>query len=216
VFADFVDRPLLSVFFLNGGFIMKRSELKKQAKAALKDHWGVAILVGLAMVGINWLIGMIPVIGWVVSLAAVVFEFGVAAFYLSVVRAGDIQFTTLFSASFEGFAKKLGTMWLQILYIFLWSLLFWIPGIVKSYSYAMTEYILLDNPELIANEAITKSREMMNGYKWKLFVLELSFIGWRILCMIPLLGTVLSLLYVNPYVTATRAQFYEELKAIKG
>lgn len=195
---------------------MKRSELKKQAKAALKGHWGVAILVGLAMVGINWLIGMIPVIGWVVSLAAVVFEFGIAAFYLSVIRAGDIQFTTLFSSSFEGFAKKLGTMWLQILYIFLWSLLLWIPGIVKSYSYAMTEYILLDNPELTANEAITKSREMMNGYKWKLFVLDLSFIGWRILCMIPLLGTVLGLLYVNPYYTATRAQFYEELKAIKG
>lgn len=195
---------------------MKRSELKKQAKAALKGHWGIAILVGLAMVGINWLIGMIPVIGWIVSLAAVVFEFGIAAFYLSVVRAGDIQFTTLFSSSFEGFAKKLGTMWLQILYIFLWSLLLWIPGIIKSYSYAMTEYILLDNPELTANEAITKSREMMNGYKWKLFVLDLSFIGWRILCMIPLLGTVLSLLYVNPYYTATRAQFYEELKAIKG
>ncbi|MBO5842221.1 MAG: DUF975 family protein, partial [Clostridia bacterium] len=151
---------------------MKRSELKKQAKAALKGHWGVAILVGLAMVGINWVIGMIPVIGWVVSLAAVVFEFGIAAFYLSVIRAGDIQFTTLFSSSFEGFAKKLGTMWLQILYIFLWSLLLWIPGIIKSYSYAMTEYILLDNPELTANEAITKSREMMNGYKWKLFVLD--------------------------------------------
>ena len=195
---------------------MKRSELKKQAKAALKGHWGVAILVGLAMVGINWIIGMIPVIGWAVSLAAVVFDFGIAAFYLSVVRAGDIQFSTLFSASFEGFAKKLGTMWLQILYIFLWSLLLWIPGIIKSYSYAMTEYILLDNPELTANEAITKSREMMDGYKWKLFVLELSFIGWRILCMIPVLGTVLNLLYVNPYVTATRAQFYEELKAIKG
>ena len=195
---------------------MKRSELKKQAKAALKGHWGVAILVGLAMVGINWVIGMIPVIGWAVSLAAVVFDFGIAAFYLSVVRAGDIQFSTLFSSSFEGFAKKLGTIWLQILYIFLWSLLFWIPGIVKSYSYAMTEYILLDNPELTANEAITKSREMMNGYKWKLFVLDLSFIGWRILCMIPLLGTVLGLLYVNPYVAATRAQFYEELKAIKG
>lgn len=195
---------------------MKRSELKKQAKAALKGHWGVAILVVLAMVGINWVIGMIPVIGWVVSLAAVVFDFGIAAFYLSVVRAGDIQFTTLFSSSFEGFAKKLGTIWLQILYIFLWSLLLWIPGIVKSYSYAMTEYILLDNPELTANEAITKSREMMDGYKWKLFVLDLSFIGWRILCMIPLLGTVLGLLYVNPYVAATRAQFYEELKAIKG
>jgi uncharacterized membrane protein len=195
---------------------MKRSELKKQAKAALKGHWGVAILVGLALTGINYAVTLIPVIGWIVSLAAVVLEFGFAAFYLSVIRAGDIKFSTLFNASFEGFFKKLGTYWLQVLYLALWSLLFFIPAIIKGYAYAMTEYILLDNPELTANEAITKSREMMDGYKWKLFVLELSFIGWRILCMIPLLGTALSLLYVNPYVTATRAQFYEELKAIKG
>jgi uncharacterized membrane protein len=195
---------------------MKRSALKKQARAALKGHWGIAILVGLALIGVNWVIGMIPMIGWIVSLAAVVLEFGFAAFYLSIVRGGHVQFVTLFTASFEGFFKKLGTYWLKVLYLALWSLLFFIPAIIKGYAYAMTEYILLDNPELTANEAITKSREMMDGYKWKLFVLELSFIGWRILCMIPVLGTVLGLLYVNPYVTATRAQFYEELKAIKG
>ena len=195
---------------------MKRSELKKQAKAALKGHWGVAILVGLALTGINYAITLIPVIGWIVSLAAVVLEFGFAAFYLSVIRAGDIKFSTLFNASFEGFFKKLGTYWLQVLYLALWSLLFFIPAIIKGYAYAMTEYILLDNPEMTANEAITKSREMMNGYKWKLFVLDLSFIGWRLLGGIPVLGTVLNLLYVNPYYAATRAQFYEELKAIKG
>ena len=195
---------------------MKRSALKKQARAALKGHWGIAILVGLALIGVNWVIGMIPVIGWIVSLAAVVFEFGFAAFYLSLVRAGDVKFVTLFTASFEGFLKKLGTYWLKALYLFLWYLLFIIPGIVKSYSYAMTNYILLDNPELTANEAITKSRQMMKGYKWKLFVLDLSFILWRLLCMIPFFGTLLNLLYVNPFYTATRAQFYEELKAIKG
>jgi uncharacterized membrane protein len=195
---------------------MKRSALKKQARAALKGHWGIAILVGLAMIGVNWVIGMIPMIGWIVSLAAVVLEFGFAAFYLSIVRAGDVQFVTLFTASFEGFFKKLGTYWLKVLYLFLWYLLFIIPGIVKSYSYAMTDYILLDNPELTANEAITKSRQMMKGYKWKLFVLDLSFILWRLLCMIPFFGALLNLLYVNPFYTATRAQFYEELKAIKG
>ena len=195
---------------------MKRSALKKQARAALKGHWGIAILVGLALIGVNWVIGMIPVIGWIVSLAAVVFEFGFAAFYLSLVRAGDVKFVTLFTASFEGFLKKLGTYWLKALYLFLWYLLFIIPGIVKSYSYAMTNYILLDNPELTANEAITKSRQMMKGYKWKLFVLDLSFILWRLLGMIPLFGALLNLLYVNPFYTATRAQFYEELKAIKG
>ncbi len=195
---------------------MKRSALKKQARAALKGHWGIAILVGLALIGVNWVIGMIPVIGWIVSLAAVVLEFGFAAFYLSLVRAGDVKFVTLFTASFEGFFKKLGTYWLKVLYLFLWYLLFIIPGIVKSYSYAMTNYILLDNPELTANEAITKSRQMMKGYKWKLFVLDLSFILWRLLGMIPFFGTLLNLLYVNPFYTATRAQFYEELKAIKG
>lgn len=195
---------------------MKRSALKKQARAALKGHWGIAILVGLALIGVNWVIGMIPLIGWIVSLAAVVLEFGFAAFYLSLVRGGDVKFVTLFTASIEGFLKKLGTYWLKVLYLFLWYLLFIIPGIVKSYSYAMTEYILLDNPELTANEAITKSRQMMKGYKWKLFVLDLSFILWRLLCMIPFFGGLLNLLYVNPFYTATRAQFYEELKAIKG
>ena len=144
---------------------MKRSALKKQARAALKGHWGIAILVGLALIGVNWVIGMIPMIGWIVSLAAVVLGFGFAAFYLSIVRGGDVKFVTLFTASFEGFFKKLGTYWLKVLYLFLWYLLFIIPGIVKSYSYAMTEYILLDNPELTANEAITKSRQMMKGYR---------------------------------------------------
>ncbi len=197
--------------------MIKRSELKKNAKAALKGHWGVAILVGLALMGVNLVVGMIPVIGWIVSIAAVVLEFGTAAFYLSVIRAGDIQFTTLFTVPFgslDGFFKKLGTYWLKVLYLFLWRLLFIIPGIVKSYSYAMTEYILLDNPELTANEAITKSREMMNGYKWKLFVLDLSFILWRLLCMIPVVGTVVNVLYLTPYVSATRAAFYEELKKV--
>ena len=188
---------------------MKRSELKKQAKAALKGHWGVAILVGLAMVGINWVIGMIPVIGWVVSLAAVVFEFGVAAFYLSVVRAGDIQFTTLFSSSFEGFAKKLGTMWLQILYIFLWSLLFVIPGIVKTYSYSMAMYVLAENKGMSATECINASKEMTNGHKMDLFVLSLSFIGWM------LLGSItfgLAYIWVMPYMNATFANAYNSLK----
>ena len=195
---------------------MKRSALKKQARAALKGHWGIAILVGLALIGVNWVIGMIPMIGWIVRLAAVVLGFGFAAFYLSIVRGGDVKFVTLFTASIEGFPKKLGTYWLKVLYLFLWYLLFIIPGIVKSYSYAMTEYILLDNPELTANEAITKSRQMMKGYKCKLFVLDLSFILWRLLCMIPFFGVLLNLLYVNPFYAATRAQFYEELKAIKG
>jgi uncharacterized membrane protein len=60
-------------------------------------------------------------------------------------------------------------------------LLFIIPGIIKSFSYALTPYILKDNPDLKFNSAITKSREMMNGHKLELFTLYLSFIGWYLL-----------------------------------
>lgn len=195
---------------------MKCSDLKAQAKAALKGHWGVAILVTLAYIGVMYIVSLIPVIGWALALATPVFAFGIAAFYLSVIRNGDVKVATLFTVPFDGFLKKLGACWLQALYLTLWSMLFIIPGIVKSYSYAMTEYILLDNPEMGINEAITKSRQMMNGYKWKLFVLDLSFILWRLLCMIPVVGQILNVLFLTPYVAATRAQFYEELKEIQS
>jgi uncharacterized membrane protein len=108
--------------------------------------------------------------------------------------------------------KNFGTVFvasiLQGIYLFLWTLLFWIPGIVKSYSYAMTNYILIDNPNMTANEAITESRKMMDGHKMDLFLLDLSFIGWYILSIFTF-GILL--LYVAPYHEAARAQFYADL-----
>ena len=71
------------------------------------------------------------------------------------------------------------------LFITLWTLLFVIPGMIKSYSYSMTPYILYENKEMTAKEAITQSRKMMKGNKWRLFCLSFSFIGWDILCAIP-------------------------------
>ena len=82
----------------------------------------------------------------------------------------------------DGFCMK----FLQGLYIALWSLLLVIPGIVKTYSYAMTPYIMSEHPSLTANEAITESRRIMNGNKWRLFCLDFSFIGWELLCSVPL------------------------------
>jgi uncharacterized membrane protein len=88
-------------------------------------------------------------------------------------------------------------------------MLFIIPGIVKSYSSAMSYYIMCDNPEMGANEAITRSREMMNGHKWQLFCLHFSFIGWILLSM---LTCGLLLFMVTPYMNAATAEFYEKLK----
>ena len=94
------------------------------------------------------------------------------------------------------------------LYIFLWSLLFIVPGIIKSISYALTGYILADNPELSANEAITRSRDLMRGNKLRLFLLCLSFFGWIVLSVFTL-G--IGLLWLCPYVNATMAAFYRSV-----
>ena len=91
-------------------------------------------------------------------------------------------------------------------------MLFVIPGIIKSCSYALTFYIRADNPSLSATEAITESRRMMDGYKMKYFMLQLSFIGWIIVGALCLgVGT----LWVAAYMQTATAVFYEEVKASK-
>ena len=101
--------------------------------------------------------------------------------------------------------------WLRLrpsIFIFLWSLLFVIPGIIKSYSYSMSNFIMAENPEMSAKEAMEVSMEMMRGNKWRLFCLELSFIGWGILCLFTL-G--IGYLWLNPYINASLAAFYDDV-----
>ena len=97
---------------------------------------------------------------------------------------------------FNDFGRIVGTKLLQAIYTFLWTLLLVIPGIIKNYSYAMTDFILKDQPELANNAAIEKSMAMMDGNKMKLFLLDLSFIGWAIsVSYTHLLLNILFLLY---------------------
>ena len=147
------------------------------------------------------------------ALIAPVLMFGVYSFFLIMARGGEVKIDTMFTDTFANFLKKWGAMLLTALYTWLWGLLFIIPGIVKSYAYAMTNYIMLDNPEMSVTDAIKESQKMMKGYKWKLFCLDLSFILWCML--IPFTCGLLSL-YVFPLMQASRAQFYKELKEIKA
>ncbi|MDR0771905.1 MAG: DUF975 family protein [Candidatus Peribacteria bacterium] len=96
----------------------------------------------------------------------------------------------------------------MLLYIFLWSLLLVIPGIIKGYSYALVPYLLRDNKKLEYNDVITKSRKLMDGHKFNLFVLDLSFLGWAILA---LLSFGIGFFWLIPYIETTRAAFYEDL-----
>lgn len=162
---------------------------------------------------------------------------GYAVFNLKLVDRKEVSISDLFS-QFHRFGDGFCMNILIDLYVFLWSLLLVVPGIVKAYSYAMTPYILAENPRMSANEAITESRRVMNGNKFRLFCLGISFIGWELLCAIPaVIGTVyvsgmvimgadlatllwiipsvflsmIGSLFINPYREAAYAAFYRDI-----
>lgn len=192
------------------------SELRQQAAGSLTGNWGMAAvitLVYLLLTGstssasqyINPSFGLI-------SILLLPLHYGFAILFLDLLRGVKLDLGRLFDG-YKDFGRILGTGLLQAIYTLLWLLLLIVPGIVKSYSYAMTSYILKDHPELQYDAAISKSMVMMSGYKMKLFLLDLSFIGWGILCLFTL-G--IGFLFLNPYMQAAHAAFYEDLKKELG
>lgn len=129
--------------------------------------------------------------------------------YLSLIEGKKVKFSMLAIGYTEAWGKSILLSFLIWIFTLLWSLLFVIPGIIKAYSYRMAFFILVDNPELSANEALQKSKEMMKGHKLDLFVLDLSFIWWFLLVAITF-GV--ASIYVAPYIGATQANFYKSLK----
>lgn len=101
-------------------------------------------------------------------------------------------------------------LFFQILYTFLWGLLFWVPGIIKSYEYRMIPYLLAENPNLSKDEAFAISKRMMDGEKWEAFVLDCSFIGFYILSAFTF--GLLAIFYVTPYKILTDTELYVALK----
>ena len=185
---------------------MNFSELKTQAKARLAGNWGVAI--GGILV-ISLITGLASSCG-VSILITGPFALGAAALFLNIVRGNEAKLDDVF----EGFKDFGGTFilgLLQGLFIFLWSLLLIIPGIVKSYSWALAFYLKKDHPEMTWKEALDTSAKWMSGHKWELFCLELSFIGWMLLAV---LTCGLLMFWLSPYMAATRALYYEKLKEI--
>lgn len=102
---------------------------------------------------------------------------------------------------------------LQWIFVFLWSLLFVIPGIIASYRYRMAVYLLIDHPEMSPMDCIRESKRMMDGHKTELFVLDLSFIGWNLLCNIPIAGYA-AMVWVIPYTETVYAMYYDTLHSL--
>lgn len=200
---------------------------KNEALSALRGNWANAlvatiILIALALFfssndAINSYYQRIvinPFIGYSLSFVSLFVLLPLAVGYSNSMRVlletGDNRLTNnSFSLGFRNWLHVVWGMILSTIYIFLWTLLLIIPGIIKSYSYALTPYILVEHPEMSANEAIEESMRLMDGHKFDLFYLQLSFIGWAILSILSL-G--LGFFWLIPYQMTAQAAFYRDIK----
>lgn len=152
---------------------------------------------------------VVPVVGPVLyMLVSLPLGYGVKVLFQHVYREGEVDLGMLFDG-FRDFGRVFLTRLLVGIYIMLWTLLLIVPGIIKSYSYSMTDYVLRDNPDLAYDAAVRESMRLMDGNKMSLFILDLSFIGWAILCVLTL-G--IGFLWLVPYMQTAHASFYETIK----
>ncbi|MBP3451742.1 MAG: DUF975 family protein [Agathobacter sp.] len=184
---------------------MNRAELKAAAKEQIKGNIGMLFLCGLIIAGISFACAIFPI---AMILVTPPLSVGLCMVYLGLTEGKKAEVGTMFKG-FQVFGKSIWLTILVAVFTFLWTLLFYIPGIIKTYSYSMAFYVLADNPEMTAREALRESKEIMKGHKWELFVLELSFILWMILGLFTL-G--FAYIYVIPYMSATVANFYQKIK----
>jgi len=218
----------------------QRADLKQRAKDSLKGSYWQAFLVSIILIIANPALGgggsyggnnfsngedvnyelilIIAIVTILIGLAFLCFriflgfhlEVGVRKYFIKASER-NIDLDHLgYSFREKRYVNILKTMLLMTVYLMLWLLLFVIPGIVKSYAYAFVPYILADNPNLSPNEAITLSRKMTDGHKFNMFVLDLSFLGWKLL---GLLACCVGILFVNPYYNATFTELYLFLRA---
>ena len=193
---------------------------KNRALSALENKWGNFVAITFVygfIIGITQILSgdkdspaILHLIGLVLFILALPLTWGFQTLFLGAVRGGEATAKDMFEGyNKELFSRVLTTTLLYYVYVFLWSLLLLITGCIKSYSYAMTPYILKDNPEMKNNAAIEESMRMMDGHKLELFLLDLSFIGWAILSI---LTCCIGFLWLVPYMNMARVNFYEDLK----
>ena len=170
------------------------SSIDTTAWAIIGTVAAVAIAIGLVIGIAYFFLGSIVGVGY-------------AKFNLNLIDSENADLGDLFKF-FKYWKSTVLANLLRAAYIFLWSLLCFIPGIIASYTYAMVPYIMAENPELSAREACARSKQIMEGNRWRLFCLTFSFIGWSILCAFTCgIGNIV----LNPYIEAAIADFYREI-----
>lgn len=192
--------------------------LMAQARDSLRGNWGLPIGTTVVYWFIAMVSGLVPFIGPIISLLiAGPMMLGFCIFFLSFSRNQNPRLSQIFEG-FSKFGVAFYVYLLSVIFVFLWTLLLIIPGIIAALSYAMTFYIMSDNesigplntkpPGKHALDVIRASKEMMRGNKWKLFCLGLRFIGWSLLCVLTL-G--IGYLWLTPYMCTSFAKFYDDI-----
>ena len=190
--------------------VKENKELMAEARESLSGNWGLAIATFLVYGIIISIFQVIPTVGPVLVLfIAGPMLVGISMFSLSLSRGENARLEQIFEG-FKNYGTVLGAYLLMVLFIFLWMLLLIIPGIIAAIAYSQTFYILAEDDAISSMDALKKSKEMMDGYKWKYFCLGLRFIGWALLCILTL-G--IGFLWLSPYIQISYAKFYEDIKA---
>ncbi len=187
---------------------MPNSEIMLHAKKALSGNWGLAIgalLVVQIIMNAPQYIHYFGGIGTLIIAGPIMV--GVAIFSLSLSRLHDPRFEQIFHGFYK-FGAALGAYILYSIFIFLWSLLLIIPGIIAALSYSQTFFIIAEDNAIGPYEAIKKSSQIMNGHRWKYFCLNLRFIGWWLLCI---LTFGIGFLWFVPYLYVSYARFYDDV-----
>ena len=188
---------------------MDRGALKARAREVLSGNWGVALVV-LVLNGIITAVAstILPGLGGIAISGPM--EAGVDSIYMTLQREEEPSVEQLFSG-FENFLNTFLAGVLRTVFVWLWTLLLIVPGIVASLGYSQVFYILNDQPELEAMEALRASKELMDGHKLEYLLLQLSFLPWMLLCVF-----ILPMFYVVPYISATNAAYYDYLLVSSG
>ena len=199
-----------------------RIQIKEEAKQVLRGARVNPYLVSLIVVGVLGLLGGLDsyvgasqtvdqMAGYDPDLAAMLPSFPEFPVLL-VAFVAEMPFSCLLDGF--GFLGKLILLNIVMsIFVFLWSLLFYIPGLIAQYRYRFAVYNLCENPDIGIMEAISMSKAQTAGFKWTLFVLDLSFIGWILLS-----GLTLGILdiWLAPYREQANVGYFQEIKRVKG
>jgi uncharacterized membrane protein len=189
-------------------------DLMSLARHQLKGMWWLGVGVTLIIFVISCVLNLIPKVGGIIDFIITgPLMIGVAMFYLTVAKKQSAPRLGQIFDGFNYFGAGFVASLLMTIFIILWALLLIIPGIIAGLSYAMTYFILAENPQTHGLEAIRKSKAMMKGYRWKLFCLGLRFFGWTLL---GILSLGIGFLWITPYFLTSLTNFYLDIKSGTG